>query len=91
MLQVDSSLSEPPGKPQNIGVGIRWSLIRRKDVGWIKWFCETTEVKQVNLFIPYFCCLESMRPCCCLVTQSCSTLCDPMDGSLPDSSVHGIS
>ena len=25
-----------------------------------------------------------------LVTQSCLTLCDPMDCSLPDSSVHGI-
>ena len=25
-----------------------------------------------------------------LVAQSCPTLCDPMDCSLPDSSVHGI-
>ena len=25
-----------------------------------------------------------------LVPQSCPTLCDPMDCSLPDSSVHGI-
>ena len=25
----------------------------------------------------------------CLVAQSCPTLCDPMDGSLPGSSVHG--
>ena len=27
---------------------------------------------------------------CVLVTQSCLTLCDPMDYSLPSSSVHGI-
>ena len=27
---------------------------------------------------------------CVLVTQSCLTLCDPMDCSPPDSSVHGI-
>ena len=27
----------------------------------------------------------------CLVTQSCPTLCDPIDCSLPDSSVHGDS
>ena len=27
---------------------------------------------------------------CCLVAQSCPTLCDPMDCSLPGSSVHGI-
>ena len=26
----------------------------------------------------------------CLVTMSCPTLCDPMDGSPPDSSVHAI-
>ena len=32
------------------------------------------------------------HPCCCLssVTQSCLTLCNPMDCSLPGSSVHGI-
>ena len=28
---------------------------------------------------------------CCLVANSCVTLCDPMDHSLPGSSVHGIS
>ena len=28
--------------------------------------------------------------CCCLVTKLCLTLCDPMDCSLPGSSVHGI-
>ena len=27
---------------------------------------------------------------CVLVIQSCPTLCDPMDCSLPGSSVHGI-
>ena len=27
----------------------------------------------------------------CSVAQSCPTLCDPMDCSLPGSSVHGIS
>ena len=27
---------------------------------------------------------------CVLVAQSCLTLCNPMDGSLPGSSVHGI-
>ena len=28
--------------------------------------------------------------CCCLVTQSCPTLCNPMGCSPPGSSVHGI-
>ena len=29
-------------------------------------------------------------PCCAQSLQSCPTLCDPMDCSLPGSSVHGI-
>ena len=29
--------------------------------------------------------------CCCLVTKSCPTLCDPTDCNLPGSSVHGDS
>ena len=29
--------------------------------------------------------------CTCSITQSCPTVCDPMDCSLPGSSVHGIS
>ena len=31
-----------------------------------------------------------MRDCCCSVAKLCPTLCDPMDCSLPGSSVHGI-
>ena len=31
-----------------------------------------------------------MCMCACLVTQSCPTLCDPMDCSPPGFSVHGI-
>ena len=33
---------------------------------------------------------SKIAPCVCLVTQSCPTLCDPMDCSPPGSSVHGI-
>ena len=31
-----------------------------------------------------------MGSCACSVAQSCLTLCDPVDYSPPDSSVHGI-
>ena len=34
---------------------------------------------------------QSLSPCRCSVAQSCPTLHDPMDCSLPRSSVHGIS
>ena len=33
----------------------------------------------------------SMYMCCVLGTQSCLSLCDPMECSLPGSSVQGIS
>ena len=36
------------------------------------------------------CLFSSFLEVCCLVTKSCPTLCDPMDYSLPGSSVHGI-
>ena len=44
-------------------------------------------------FIFNFCSLRGLSSsvCVCLVAQSCPTLCDPMDCSLPDSSVHGDS
>ena len=35
--------------------------------------------------------ISSVWSCCCLVTQSCPTLCDPMNYSQPDLSVHEIS
>ena len=38
-----------------------------------------------NMGIIYICCY-----CCCSVTKSCPTFCDPMDCSPPGSSVHGI-
>ena len=36
------------------------------------------------------CLFSSFLEVCCLVTKSCPTLCDPMDYSLPGSSVHRI-
>ena len=35
-------------------------------------------------------CLKCVCICVCLVTQSCPTLCDPVEKGLPSSSVHGI-
>ena len=32
----------------------------------------------------------SVYVCVCISAKSCPTLCDPMDHSPPDSSVHGI-
>ena len=39
-----------------------------------------------SLYSPYC----TLHTCVCLVTQSCLTLCDPIEYSPPGSSVHGI-
>ena len=45
------------------------------------------------LFVAEFRCMDVLFCCYChrLVPTSCPTLCDSMDGSLPGSSIHGIS
>ena len=51
--------------------------------GWINklWYIQI-------LYIIYYLVLNAH--CCCLVTQSCLTLCEPRDCSPPGASVHGI-
>ena len=49
---------------------------------WFTWFKQPSH-KQ--LYPPLLLC------CCCLVAKSCPTVCNPLDCSLPASSVHGIS
>ena len=38
-----------------------------------------------------YACARYVYCCCCLVAQSCPTLCEPLDHSLPGSSVHVVS
>ena len=54
------------------------------------YFFNKTRFSYSNLCASFFESL-SKQPCCCLVTKSCLTLCNPMDCSLPGSSVRGIS
>ena len=49
---------------------------------------QTLYQKYFTLIAPYICICMYI---CCLVAQSCPTLCDPMDCSPPGFSVHGIS
>ena len=48
---------------------------------------KSTKTKMVRLYIYIYICYICVYV---LVTWLCVTLCDPMDGSLPGSSVHGI-
>ena len=54
-----------------------WSPWGRKELDMTEWFL-------LSVFTLGF----SICVCVCLVTQSCPTLCDPMNCSLPGSSVH---
>ena len=55
--------------------------------------CLPSVLTQGSLFFSWHCLLVLIpngRDHVCEVTQLCSTLCSPLDCSLPDSSVHGI-
>ena len=81
-LQVDSLPAEPPGKPKNTGVG-SLSLLQRiflnQESNWglaLQVDSLPTELSEA----------ESESE----VAQSCPTLWDPMDCSLPGFPIHGI-
>ena len=90
-LHVDSLLSEPPGKPKNTGVG-SLSLLQRIFL--------TQELNQSLLHCVWILYQLSYQGSPCYMghaaaaaaksLQSCLTLCDPIDGSPPGSSVPGI-
>ena len=52
---------------------------------------EHTRVQRIPFRTIYKHATRKIKAVLCLVTQSCLTLCDPMDGSSPGSSVHGDS
>ena len=58
-----------------------YSLIQLR-VAKVRW---VTGYKIISYLKSWFCAVL------CLVSQSCPILCDPMDCTLPDSSVHGAS
>ena len=66
----------------------------------LAWNCTSTELYSMYSFVSDFyhlilishLCWTSIftSVCVCLVTESCPTLCNPVDYSLPDSSLHWI-
>ena len=63
---------------------------------WVRWSWVLTTVTVQNgeknfYLVLWHTCSREWSVTECLITQSCPTLCDPMDCSLPGSSVHGDS
>ena len=87
-LQADFSPSEPPGKPKNTTVG---SLFLLQGIFPTQ---ESTRVFCISgEFFTGWATREAPIPICMCdkLLQSCPTLCNTMDYSLPGSSVHGDS
>ena len=81
-FQVDSSLSEAQGKPMNTAVG---------NISLLEEIFPTQESNQgPTLHADSLPAELPGKPKNVLVTQLCPSLCNPMDCSLPGSSVHGI-
>ena len=91
MLQVDSLPSEPPGKPKNTWAAYPFSRGSSQPRNQTEdsciaggFFTSWATMEALGVGIPYYKLPESE------VSQSCPTLCDPMDCSLSGSSIHGI-
>ena len=67
----------------------RWK--DRKNIGswWFSWWARTNMEAQIPLNFLHLKC-NTFLSHCVLVAQSCLTLCNPVDCSLPGFSVHGI-
>ena len=79
--QADSLLSEPPGKPRRAYKKVTFKMNLTK-----------VHLVKVMVFpvVIYGCESWTIKKSESEVAQSCPTLCDPMDGSPPGSSIHGI-
>ena len=80
-FQADALTSEPPGKPLRI-------LCKHQEISTYPALREHLLLLWRGLVFSGS--LPCGTCCCVLVPQSCLTICDPMDCSLPGSSVHGI-
>ena len=77
-----------------------WDLKANEDAVWkmredyfeqIEWDILFPEERTHSTCSEIFKWSRCLEPCCAKSLQSCLTLCDPMDCSLPGSSVHGFS
>ena len=81
---------------EHLGCIWEFILLTSSQVMWILLICGPDFGNTAPLCSPSTISLSPLKIkklafcCCCLVTKTCPTLCDPMDCTLSDSSVHGI-
>ena len=90
-LQADSLLSEPPGKPKVCTTrGLNWGKVLSLPLDYA--MDHVCRMEPVKAEVPRI--YESQCVCVCVCVCVCMLiavwLCNPMDWSLPGSSVHGI-
>ena len=72
-------------QPHNRGLLYIYQALRTKILSSLN-FLALSKVTFISLSLSLYVCV-----CVCVCPQSCPTVCNPMDYSLPGSSVHGIS
>ena len=78
-LQADSLPAESSGEPKNTGVS---------SLSLLQWIFPTQELNRGLLHCRWI--LYQLNHCLLLLSHFSPTLCDPIDGSPPGSSIHGI-
>ena len=95
--------TEEPGRLQSMGLrrvghdnprdgGAWWAAVYgvAQSGTWLKWLSSSSSSSIAGRFFTNWAATEGLMLCLNEVAQSCLILCDPMDCSLPGSSVHGI-
>ena len=94
---LSNSLNQRSGKNSDLPLTLLYSWTKKcfYIFKWLKNIIRAQahsfhKVQKQYRVLPWCWVFMLQRLCACSVAKSCLTLCDPMDGSLPDSSVHGI-
>ena len=84
---------DSPGKNTEVGCHFLLQCMKVKSESEVAQSCLTLRAKggKSELEPIFYLPIGRVSLSCCLVAQSCPTLCNPMNCSLPGSSVHGIS
>ena len=86
-----TELSKKLLSPKCLNAVVKTSNIMQNKIGESGHPSLVSDLRQNALSFSMFCMILAVGlSCASMLNQSCPTLCDPLDSSLPSSSVHGI-